>query len=176
MSTEITEIYILKRIKDRADAAVKERRAELMADLDPEGGVLQAAGLQVKFAPMRGRKEFDAKLAESYLRENMDPKEFASRFEDFRITRLPGTVPPPELLAEMQKYFKIDKVTSVTEAGMKGSSIPPDDLDENCYRRSSGGMRMTTPTEIADRDLLDLARQQHLDVVSKLLLGESSGQ
>lgn len=163
-------LYVAKRFEKRAKAFVEEMKQELLGS--GENIISDKSGLQVKFVDVKGRKSFSPEKAATTLSQVMGKKEFEAHFSSYEIEKIPGKTPPPELLKELNKYFKIKKAITVTEGGAKmvPHGLSDEAFEEGCYERGDGSTRMDLPTKISDKELIDKLTQLDIEAVESILL------
>lgn len=172
-AAEVLDVYLLKRISERADEEVKSRRKLLQESLPDGLGEVEEDGLKVVFGSAKGRKKFDPEKAEAFFRHRLSKSEFNTHFTEYVIERKSATLPPPELLREMEMYFNIRAVARLDEQNIYRTEVPPEEVDEECYSRAEGHVRMTTPSKVSDMELLQRVRNREMDVLTMLIPGGS---
>jgi acid phosphatase class B len=168
--SKILEIYLLKRLEERLKDAITDRRLHFIEGEEPtESFKVDDGTLELAFTATAGRKKFSPEKAASYLKNNLSKEIYSSYFTEIVIERKPGAeAPPKELMDEMKKYFNVSRKDVVTEEVAKTYASHLD-LEE-CYDRGEAFFTMRTPSRVSDKELLDMANQRQLDMVSKLLL------
>lgn len=181
VKNSILKLYVLKRIKERADAMIQDFKSELLelSSNSGESNLSEQIGsstiLKVTFAEVKGRKSFSPTKALEFLKKQLSKLEFQNNFTHLEISRKKGSfTPPPELLKEMEKYFVIDRVESIEEEQLANTDfgIPKEMLDKHCYEQGTGYTKMLTPSKVSDTELAKALSTVKLDMGQELLLEE----
>lgn len=165
---KILTLYLLKRIADKTKNAIAELKTVLLPTGATETIKIADGKLNVTFTSKKAKKQFDLSKAEEVLRKIFTPEEFNAQCTDVVITSK-GLKIPPEISAQLQEYFNVERVVTIDETYVKGAPLSDEQLEE-CYTRGANSFTMTTPSNVSNEELLDIARSKNLDVTSTLLL------
>lgn len=166
----VLELYLLKRIEARVKGAIASRKEVLMGRKPAVPAEIVDSTLKVTFTDVAGRKSFDAEKAEAFLKAALPKREFDLLFTEYVIERKGSEEPPKELMAELSKYFRVKKVSRISEQTAKRAPLDDAQIAEGCYSRGDGYIRMNTPTKISDQELIQMMHDRKLSMVDTLLL------
>ena len=152
-------IYVIKRLQKKAEAYLDNIKVYLASTREnpEEAFSLTQENLMITVNYSAGRKTFDPKKAESFLREKMTDAEFDENFTDLIISTKKGKKPPKDLLKKMEDYFVLESRTAVTQERFDAADhgLSDKEVKEKCYSAGRPFHTLLTPTIISDKELLE---------------------